>query len=429
MPFARLPLSGMPLSRMVAAVLALAAPAAPLSAQTAAPHVLPDGSVPPALAAARSHMLEAPENMLTFHNMDQLFQTRVVPHSGPVAPLAHADAALPDAVIRGQTMSEDAWEDLTYTSAFLVMRDGKILHESYRNNTDERTHFISFSMAKTFTAMLVGIAHAQGAIRSMDDPAAAYVPELKGSGYDGVTIRQLLQMRSGVDYEERYDFGANPSVAAQIFMNAIVANKERFADMAPRMKRKLAPGSHFNYSTLDTSVLGWVLERATKLPLADFMARNLWQPLGTESYGFWLADGGPGVGREMNGMGYNATLRDYARFGAMMLNKGRFNGRQIVPAEWMQQATAITPNADPGTPPPPARVTNPFARAGYGYQIWKLDDTGAYTALGLQGQFIYVHPASKTVIVKLSFFPPEGSAKGNSALEDSLAYFRTLLGQ
>lgn len=419
-------LARIPCSRTLAFAMALVSPLS-ASAQTAPAHVLPDGSVPPALAAARMHMLEAPENMLTFHNMDQLFQTRVVPRSGPVAPLPHGDAALPAATIRGQTMSEDAWEDLTYTSALLVMRDGKVLHESYRNNTDAGTHFISFSMAKTFTAMLVGIAAGQGAIRSIDDPATFYVPELKGSGYDGVTIRQLLQMRSGVDYEERYDFGAHPSVAARIFLDAIVANKERFADMAPRMKRKFAPGSHFNYSTLDTSVLGWVLERATRRPLADFMAQYLWQPLGTETHGFWIADGGPGVGRELNGMGYNATLRDFARFGQMMLNKGQLNGHQIVPAEWMQQAIAMTPNADPGTPPPPPSVTSPFARAGYGYQIWRLDDTGAYMALGLQGQFIYVHPATRTVIVKLSFFPEEGTAKGNNALEDTLAYFRTLV--
>ena len=398
----------------------------PVAAQTAPPQVLPDGSVPPALIEARKHMLEGPENMLTFHNTDQLFQTRVVPGAGPIAPLSHAETALPEAVIGGKRMTEDAWEDRTYTSAFLVMRDGKILHESYRNNTAAGTHFISFSMAKTFTSMLVGIAVGQGAIHSIDDPAVRYVPELKGSGYDGVTIRQLLEMRSGVDYEERYDFGAKPSIAAQIFLNAVVANTERFADMAPRLGRKWAPGSHFNYSTLDTSVLGWVLERATGKPLAEFTAQYLWQPLGTESYGFWLADGSPGVGRELNGMGYNATLRDFARFGQMLLDQGRFNGHQIVPAAWIANATTITPNADAGTLPPPASVTNPFARAGYGFQIWKLDDTGAYSALGLQGQFIYVHPATHTVIVKLSFFPEDGTPQGETALEDTLAYFRTL---
>jgi CubicO group peptidase (beta-lactamase class C family) len=414
-----------------AAFAALASFSLPVAAQTAPAHVLPDGSVPPALIEARKHMLEAPENMLTFHNADQLFQTRVVPRAGPVAPLAHdgtglPETGLPDAVIGGKRMSEDAWEDRTYTCAFLVMRDGRILHESYRNNTDAGTHFISFSMAKTITSMLVGIALDQGAIGSIDDAAVRYVPELKGSGYDGVTIRQLLEMRSGVDYEERYDFGAKPSIAAQIFLKAVVANTERFADMAPRLGRKWAPGSHFNYSTLDTAVLGWVLERATRTPLAAFTARYLWQPLGAESYGFWLADGSPGIGREMNGMGYNATLRDFARLGAMMLDQGRFNGHQIVPAGWISAATAMIPTADPGTPAPPAGVTNPFARSGYGFQIWKLDATGAYTALGLQGQFIYVHPATRTVIVKLSFFPEEGAPAADAAMEDTLAYFKTL---
>ena len=394
-------------------------------AQTAPPHVLPDGKVPPALIEARKHLLEAPENMLAFHNMDQLFQTRVVPNSGPVAPLSHTDVALPDAVIDGKPMSEDAWEDRTWTSALLVMRDGRILHESYRNNTDARTHFISFSMAKTITSMLVGIAVGEGAIHSIDDPVTRYVPELKGSGYDGVTIRNLLQMRSGIDYEERYDFGSKPSVAAQMFLNAIVANSERFADTALRMKRKVAPGSQFNYSTLDTGVLGWVLERATGRPLEAYTTEKLWQPLGTESYGFWLADGAPGTGRALNGMGYNATLRDFARFGQMMLDQGRFNGRQIVPADWIRQATAMTPNVDPATPLP-ASVTDPFARGGYGFQIWKLEDTGAYSAVGLQGQFIYVHPATHTVIVKLSFFPEEGTKGNEVANDETLAYFRKL---
>uniref|UniRef100_UPI0038F66E1D serine hydrolase domain-containing protein n=1 Tax=Streptomyces niveiscabiei TaxID=164115 RepID=UPI0038F66E1D len=112
------------------------------------------------------------------------------------------------------------------------------------------------------------------------------------------------------------------------------ANKERFADTALRLGHKWKPGSHFNYSTLDTSVLGWILERATKRPLEDFMTQTLWQKLGTESYGFWLADGAPGTGRALNGMGYNATLRDFARFGQMLLDQGKFNGQQIVPADW-----------------------------------------------------------------------------------------------
>jgi CubicO group peptidase (beta-lactamase class C family) len=412
---------------LAAAAAAITQPMAQAGAQTAAPHVLPDGSVPPGVKAARQHMLEQPQNMLIFHSIDQLFQTRPVPRAGPVAPLTRTDMALPYATIDGKPMSVDAWEDRTFTNAFLVMRDGKILHESYRNNTDERTHYISFSMAKSITAMLVGAAVAEGAIKSIDQKATDYVPELKGTGYDGVTIRQLLQMRSGVDFEERYDFGSNPSPAAKIFLNAIVANTERFADTALRVGRKWTPGSHFNYSTLDTSILGWILERATKEPLATFTTRALWQPMGMESYGFWMADGSPGTGRELNGMGYNATLRDYARLGQMMLDNGRFNDRQILPADWVKQATTITPNADPGSPPPPASVTDPFARSGYGFQFWTLDDTGAYSAVGLQGQFIYIHPASRTVIVKLSYFPQEGTPESDRAVLETVSYFKTLV--
>ena len=396
--------------------LALAGTATPplALAQTAPAHVLADGEVPPALQAARSHMLAAPENTLTFRNMDQLFDTRVVPRAGAVRPLARNDVALPDYAGRAGPMSEDQWEDSRFTNAMLMIRDGRIIHESYRNNSTEMTHFISFSMAKSITSILVGIALDKGFIHSIDQLATEYVPELKGSGYEGVTIRNLLQMRSGVDYEERYDFGATPSTAAKIFINAIVKNHERFADTAPRLGRKWAPGSHFNYSTLDTSVLGWILERATKQPLGSFTTQNLWAPMGMESYGFWLADGAPGVGRELNGMGYNATLRDFARLGQMMLDEGRFNGHQIVSADWVRKSTTMVPYEDKSMP------------GSYGFQWWKLDDTGAYTALGLQGQFIYVHPASHTVIVKLSFFPEEGTIGEDAAMATTLAYFKTL---
>jgi hypothetical protein len=393
------------------------APAIPAPAQTAPAHVLPDGEVPPALQAARAQMLEQPENMLVFRNMDQLFETRVVARSGPVSALPRADTTLPDFDFKGAHLTEDQWEDATFTNALLVIRDGRIIHESYRNNSAAATHFISFSMAKSITSMLVGVALDKGLIHSIDQPATDFVPELKGSGYDGVTIRQLLQMRSGVDYEERYDFGVNPSTAAKIFTNAIVKNHERFADTALRQGRKWAPGSHFNYSTLDASVLGWVLERATHQPLASFMEQNLWEPMGMESYGFWLADGVPGVGRELNGMGYNAALRDYGRLGEMILDGGRFNGRQVVPASWVRQSTTMVPfDAGP----------KPDGAYGYGFQWWILDDTGAFSAWGLQGQFIYVHPASRTVIVKLSFFPPEGTPGEDAAMAQTLAYFKTL---
>ncbi|MCX7284341.1 MAG: serine hydrolase [Novosphingobium sp.] len=373
--------------RLIAATLA--ATCLPASAQSPAP--TPQDPV----IAMRQHWLDADINSFNFRNSAQIFETRTVARGPETWPLATGPAAAMPA-------DYDGWARRTFTNALLVIHDGKVVFEDYRNRTTPEDRFISFSMAKTITALLVGLALEDGKIASIDDPVSKYVPELNGGGYEGVSIRHVLQMRSGVAYEERYDFGANPSLAAQIHMNAIVANTERFADRARTIGRATTPGSRFNYATLDTAVLGWVLERATGEKLAAYMSRRLWQPMGAEADGFFIADGPVGVGRELSGMGYNARLRDFGRIGLMLLNKGRVNlgganGRQVVPASWIEQATTMVPFA-----PNAAKPT----RDAYGFQIWKLDDEpGAYSAIGLAGQFIYVNPASNTVIVKLSHFP------------------------
>jgi CubicO group peptidase (beta-lactamase class C family) len=144
-------------------------------------------------------------------------------------------------------------------------------------------------------------------------------------------------------------------------------------------------------------VLGWVLEQATGQKLETFTQEALWQPLGTEADARWLADGPPGNGRALNGMGFNATLRDFGRLGLLMLHDGKRGDVQVVPAGWMKQATTMLPTGAPAGEGFP----------GYGLQIWQVDDEpGAYAAVGLAGQFIYVSPATDTVIVKLSFYPP-----------------------
>ncbi|MBB4571797.1 serine hydrolase domain-containing protein [Rhizobium leucaenae] len=392
----------------VASSLTLAVPAV---AEPAVATYLANGEVPAAVQELRRHMLDSDINVLTFRSMDKIFETRLVPRAGPVWQLDRGETLiLPSYEFNGRTFASEQFFERTFTNALLVIRNGKIVSETYRNNTDASTHFISFSMAKSLTSILVGIAVEQGSIESIEDFAAKYVPELKSSAYDGVTIRQLLEMRSGVDYEERYDFGANPSAAAQVFEKTLVQNRQRFVEMAPQLKRKNAPGTVFNYSTMDTAILGWILERATNKPLAAFMSETLWQPAGMESNGFWIADGPPGVGRELSGMGYNAVLRDFGRIGQMMLDQGKANGRQIVPAQWVKLSTTMKP-------------FTPGATTGYGFQWWHRDSTGAYVAIGLQGQYIYVQPATKTVIVKLSYFPP----KDNSAVsEETLTYMQLI---
>lgn len=393
---------------VAAQIFVASANAQPTAAETA----LPDPVV-----TMRQHWLDADISAFTFRNSAQMFETRPVPRAGPIWKLPRGEPwSPPDHVFDGRRRSYADFAARTYTNAFLVIRDGKIVFEDYRNRSTEADHFISFSMAKSITSLLIGIALDQGHIRSLDDAAGDYVPELKAGAYGDVTIRQLLQMRSGVDYEERYDFGDKPSMAALIHMNAIVLNKERFADRARTIDRKAPPGSRFNYATLDTAVLGWVLERATKQPVADFMASHLWGPTGMEADGFWIADGPPGVGRELTGMGYNARLRDFGRLGLLMLNDGMRGDRRVLPAGWMRQATEMLPFPD----------DNALGmRGSYGFQFWQLDDEpGAYAAVGLAGQLIYVHPQSRTVIVKLSHFPQPEPAH---VMPETFAYFHQIV--
>lgn len=365
----------------------------------------PVSDVPVAIQNARWAMLNGDINTITFRNMDQLFTTREVAHSGTVSTFVKNEKPLDFTYqFNGQTYTPDEFLDRTYTNAMLIMKEGKIVYENYRNNTNPNTRFMAWSMTKSLTSILVGIAYEQGLIKSLDDDITDYLPELSTGAYKGVTVRQVLGMRSGVAYEERYDF-ANPGIAATNHILALVKNVARFVEPAKTIKRKHNPGDVFEYKTIDTAVLGLLLERVTGQHVAAYMAQYLWEPLGTQSNGFFIMDGQPGVGREFTGAGFNATLRDFARVGAMMLNQGKFNGKQIVPAKWIELSTVSVGPED-------------NVKGGYGYQWWTMANSDAYSAIGLQGQFIYVDEASETVIVKLSYFPP-----GKDVTPETLAFF------
>jgi CubicO group peptidase (beta-lactamase class C family) len=363
-------------------------------------------TVPPAIQQLRRRMLDADLNTLTFHTMDEIFWTRTVPRGGPVWTLPSRPTPLTFTYgFDGAQRTSTEFIDRTYTNALLIMKDGVILSEIYHNNTGPGTRFISFSMAKSITSMLIGIALAEGRIKSLDDRIDAYIPDLAQSAYAGVTIRQVMEMRSGVDYEERYDFD-NPGVAAANHNNALVLNLTRFADMACAVKRKTEPGSTFEYKTLDTAVLGWLVERAVGMTASAYLASRIWEPLGAEADGYFIMDGPPGVGREFTGAGFNATLRDYARLGQMVLNDGVANGRRVLPEGWVAQSTKPShPETEGG---------------GYGLQWWTEPGSNAFYALGLQGQYIYIDPDSRTVVVKLSYFPPGNAAAG----DETLAFMR-----
>jgi CubicO group peptidase (beta-lactamase class C family) len=366
-----------------------------------------------AILKVRQRFLDADINTLTFHNIDEIFETRKVLTKGPVWNLSLKPAPLDFSYeFDGKSIPAAEFPERTYTNAIIVMKDDKVVFERYFNQTNEDTHFLSMSVAKSITSILVGMAINDGAISSVNDLIVKYIPELKGSGYHGVTIRQALMMRSGCNWDERYDFDkATPM--SELHHGAIVENRFRFTSPAKSLKSIQPPGTHFNYSTVESGVLGWVVERAAGKPIEDYMAERWWKRAGMQSYAFWIADGKPGVGRVVNGMGFNAVLRDYARIGLMMLHHGEANNQRLLPGAWVSESTIPEKSNEPITP---------GFSLGYQYQWWTLTDSDAYIAIGLQGQYIYVDPATNTVVVKVSYFPP-----GEQEAEDeTLAFLRAV---
>ena len=390
---------------VVGAVLSLLSPCL-TTAQPSSPWTTPT------MIEGRNHLFDPGLNFLTFQHMDQLFATRAVSASGKPWVLPKDEKKFDmNYTYDGKTYVLEEFLEKTSTNALLVINNQRIVSEIYRNASNEKTRFISWSMAKSITSTLIGIALSEGKITSIDDPVTKYLPEMEGSGYQGVTIRHLLMMRSGVDWVEIYKF-KEPTQLTEVHDNSLVGYKYRWCDYAAKQsKPKNAPGTVFNYSTLDASVLGCVLERAAGMKGADYMTEKLWKPAGMERDAYWIMDGPPEVGREFFGAGFNATLRDYGRFGLMILNGGVADGKQVVPGDWVKQAT------DGGHEP-----VAPGAPTGYQYQWWTIPNSKAFMAVGLHHQFIYIDPDTRTVIVKLSATPkPVGDQP------EHLAFFRAVV--
>lgn len=370
--------------------------------------------LPAELLQLRRDFINSPLNMLAYQHIDSIFYTAPV-KAGTQPPweMKRAEAPLSFTYeFAGQTYTPEQFLSRNKSNALMVIKSGSIVYENYLNFSTQETRFLSMSMAKSITSILIGAALEDGVIKSLDEQLTAYVPELAGTGYDGVTVRDALQMRTGIAREEDYSVDPdNPSEWWKWREATIIRNQRRVAEQALEMKRANQPGSKFEYSTLDTVVLGWVLERALNgKSISDYMSERIWQPLGAEADGSWVLDGPLGVGREQNGMGFNATLRDYGRLGLMMLNNGRANGRQILTEAWVRESTVSRPG----------ELTAPNALTGYQYQWWTLAGTNAYVAVGYDGQFIFVDPDTETVIVKMGYYPDEPGPYN----EEAFAFFK-----
>ncbi len=292
----------------------------------------------------------------------------------------------------GIPVQTEMFLNLSGTGGLLVVKDNEIVFEKYYLGNDDQTEFTSWSVAKSFTSALIGIAISQGHISNVDDLASEYVPELLGTAYRDVSIKDLLQMSSGVAFEEEYS-----DLNSDVYGLLLALGKSLDAYIGSMTDKSHSPGTFNDYKGSDTQILGMVLSRATGQSLASYLETNLWKPLGAESDAHWSTDR---YDVEATFCCIGAVLRDYAKFGLLYLNGGKWDSQQLLPSEWISASIDISePHLQPGDNPQSSDTW------GYGYQWWVPDESGDYMAIGVFNQFIYVNPEKNMVIVKNSANP------------------------
>ena len=284
-------------------------------------------------------------------------------------------------------------EDLDHfkTDGLIVLHNGDMLYENYWNGNSASSKHIAFSVSKSFLSALIGIAVGDGLIDSIEDPVTKYIPDFNGTGYEGVRIKDILQMSSGVKFNEDY---ADPKSDINIFGRA-VARGSSFRDFSKTLEREKTPGTYHHYVSIDTQVLGFLLAEVTGVSVQDYLYEKIWNKIGMEQGAYYITDN---LGVEMALGGLNATLRDYAKFGQLYLNDGNWMGEQVVPAEWVK--ASYNPDGPHLKPGEHDMSSSPW---GYGLQWWVpgFPDTD-YTASGVYNQYIYIDPLTNVVVAKTS---------------------------
>jgi CubicO group peptidase (beta-lactamase class C family) len=310
-----------------------------------------------------------------FSGMNAAFLSVDVPRGdGPVTALPKgAEAALNPEV--------DQWiKDRTVT-ALVALKDGALVHESYYQGTGAEDRRISWSVAKSYLSALLGVIVQEGTIASLDDPVIKYAPTLKGSAYDGATVRHVLNMASGVTFDEDY-LDQNSDINKMGRVLALGGSMDGFA--ADLKETFVAPGTDWQYVSIDTHILSMVIRGATGREIAPLLSEKIIQPMGLEESPYYLTDGN-GVAFVLGGL--NLRTRDYARMGQMFLQNGEYNGTQIVPADWVAASTVPSAPTSAG-------------EYGYGYQWWMPKDgrEGEFLARGIYGQYVYINRPLGVVI-------------------------------
>lgn len=340
----------------------------------------------------------------TLRDLD-VFPTRVIRRGGQVADLQRAPAVLGDFPIHagGQVFDLYDYVSRNRVAGLLILKDGKVALERYELGMGPSTRWMSMSMAKSVATTLVGAAIQDGVIGSAEEPLVRYLPELKGSAYDGVSVRELLQMTSGAGWDDTHtDPGSERSRMLEL---QIAQRPGAILDYMKTLPRVAAPGSLWNYSTGETHVVGALIRAATGLWLSDYLSERIWSRLGMEDDACWWLES-PG-GLEVAGSGISATLRDYARFGLFVMGGGVIGGERILPEGWVEEAGA------------PRQLGG--ERLDYGYMWWPVAGPdgvheGAFSARGIFGQYLYLNPRHRLVVAVLS---ARSKPKGAEAVLDN----------
>ena len=370
----------------------------------------PSGRTPRRAGASRDEESFGPRTGMLFwtpeqqvagyRNTERIFDTRAIASGGRPYPLVSAprDFSSVTYELDGVAYTLDDHVRDHRVAGLLVVEDGKILLERYSLGNDENSRWISFSIAKSVVSMLIGAAIADGYIASVDEPITRYLPLLAGGEYDGVSIRNVLQMASGVAWNEDYADPASDVARTPRGNLALL----RYMSARPRAA---APGETFNYNTGETHLAGALLRAAIGNNLSTYLTHKIWQPFGMETDATWMLHE-PGGG-ETGGCCISATLRDYARIGIFAMNGGVLpDGTRVLPEGWMTESTA------------PSKGSR-----GYGY-LWWLRDGGAYAGIGIFGQLLWIDPQSKIVIVTHGAWPKATDrelSRHRWALVDALA--------
>ncbi len=372
---------------------------------------------PAGLLVDKYSYMAQPYNFYYFHHMDELdLRTDWIRKGDRVYPLRESAKNLTfEYTFHGGHYSLDNYYKRNFVTGFLVLHNDQILVERYFHEADRNSRFVSQSLSKSVVSILIGAAVEEGAIKSIEDPVTQYLPYLSGSGYRNVTVKNLLQMSSGVNYSEDY---RDPKSGAALIGAALLTGNPSFKEYAQSIQpSNTRPGTRFEYQSVNSQVLGLLLEKVTGKRLNDYAQEKLWTRIGDQSDAFFYESK-----KQPDTCAFacfNATVRDYARVGLMMLQGGSLGGKRIVSKAWVHDST--TPDAPYLKP----KADGTEGGYGYAYQWWvPSGNEGVFMALGIYGQCIYVNPARHVVIVQTSAWPEPVSsplAEERSTLLDKIA--------